>query len=242
MATNYQFERGQTSLAQTTVRTLLDYFYKPKHRQRFLDIIEERVDKNVPMNRPHARFNGDTLEEIDQDWAHAQNDALGYALWITCKLANAGCYHLRQEDYATCALFPLYFDAIQYWCDADSGHWEEARKEESSSIGVVVGALEQMRQLMQRTPQQRFPYRRMGVDLALVEELIGKGREKLRAWLPYESPPQRLADAALLFLIYPMGVVDVEQGGADPRPRARNAAGGVWHQAVCGRFLLVCRL
>lgn len=45
-------------------------------------------------NRPHVRFDGRTLSEIgDERWAHAQNDALGYFLWLSSTLAvvDAGC-------------------------------------------------------------------------------------------------------------------------------------------------------
>jgi hypothetical protein len=40
-----------------------------------------------------------------------------------------------------------------------------------------------------------------------MQALIAKGRERLKATLPFETPPERLADAALLFLIYPLDVV-----------------------------------
>ena len=45
------------------------------------------------------------------------------------------------------SLFARYFEKIRYWQDEDSGHWEEARKIEASSIGVVVGALEEFQAL-----------------------------------------------------------------------------------------------
>ncbi len=40
------------------------------------------------MNRPHIRFNGTTLEELPEKWSHAQNDALGYSLWLFSLLAE----------------------------------------------------------------------------------------------------------------------------------------------------------
>ena len=42
---------------------------------------------------------------------------------------------------------PLYFQAIRYWQDEDSGHWEERRKIEASSIGAVVAGLRELRLL-----------------------------------------------------------------------------------------------
>ena len=37
--------------------------------------------------------------------------------------------------------------------------------------------------------------------------LAAKGRERLAATLPFEAPPKRLVDSALLFLIYPLSVL-----------------------------------
>ena len=205
MITNYQREIGHHAIARTTLSTLRDYFHK--HRGRFVDLIEGRSDKNDPMQRPHIRFNGDTLEEIDEPWAHAQNDALGYALWLVFLLANQGEYRMTSKDCEIFALFPFYFQSIEYWHDPDSGHWEEAPKLESSSIGVVVAALEQMRRFLLSHPSRMFGYAGNRVTLTQLDQLIAKGRAQLARFLPYESPPQRLADAALLFLIYPAEVV-----------------------------------
>src|SRR5207237_1157891 len=53
------------------------------HRHRFDAIIAGDVDPDDVMQRPHVRFDGATLRELlDQKWSHAQNDALGYALWM----------------------------------------------------------------------------------------------------------------------------------------------------------------
>src|SRR5258708_35184341 len=41
----------------------------------------------------------------------------------------------------------------------------------------------------------------------IAAELSQHGREVLDAYLPFESPPERKADAALLFLIFPFQVV-----------------------------------
>jgi len=205
MMTHYQMEIGRHSIARTTLATLRNYF--DQHRARFIDIIEGKSDKNDPMQRPHIRFDGNALEEIDETWAHAQNDALGYALWMVFLLANRGEYRLTEEDCDVFALFPFYFESVEYWHDRDSGHWEETPKIESSSIGVVVAALEQMRRFLLRQPAPVFRYAGKKVTPARLDELIARGREQLARFLPYESPPERLADAALLFLIYPTEAV-----------------------------------
>ncbi|HLC16169.1 MAG TPA: glycoside hydrolase family 15 protein, partial [Thermodesulfovibrionia bacterium] len=209
MITNYQFEIVNFDLAVKTVTTLRDYFYK--HRFRFKSIIEGKANKDDPMQRPHIRFNGDTLEEIDQKWAHAQNDALGYFLWMRFKLANENKYVVTAGDYEIFSLFPLYFKSIEYWQDQDSGHWEEARKVESSSIGVVVAALMEMKKFLENHSSDLFAALNKHVTIDYLDDLIKKGTEQLNTFLPYESPSQRKADGALLFLIYPLEVVGERQ-------------------------------
>ncbi|MGZ4954031.1 MAG: glycoside hydrolase family 15 protein [Methylobacter sp.] len=209
MITNYQYEVGALDTARKTVTTLRDYF--DKHRDRFVDIIEGYSDKEDPMQRPHIRFIGDTLEEVKQQWAHAENDALGYALWMAFHLANHGELELNEKESQVFALFPFYFEAIEYWRDPDNGHWEEERKIESSSIGVVVAALMKMRCFMLDHPTFYFKYGDINASIVQLDRLITKGQEQLDDFLPYESPPQRLADGALLFLIYPLNVVSEEQ-------------------------------
>ena len=207
----FQLETGNADIAAKTMTTLQAYF--AKHRARFIGIIDGTADKNDKMQRPHIRFNGDTLEEVDQEWGHAQNDALGYSLWLACKLANEG--HMPIDD-ATLAdiwcLFPLFFRAVEYWQDAENGHWEEAPKIESSSIGAAMAGLIELKKFMNgRTVTAN------GTDVtpALIDDLIAKGREQLDAFLPWETreglPGARRADGATLFLIYPLGVVTGEQ-------------------------------
>lgn len=209
MIANFQFEIGNFNLAVRTVTTLRDYFYK--HRFRFKNIIEGKADKNDPMQRPHIRFNGDSLEEIDQKWAHAQNDALGYFLWFIFKLANTGRYIFNAEDYEICGLFPLYFEAIEYWQDNDSGHWEEARKVGSSSIGVVVAGLKEMKTFLENQSSKLFTFLDRNIDSEYLNDLIDKGETQLDTFLPDESPPVRKADGALLFLVYPLEVLSEQR-------------------------------
>ena len=205
MITNYQVEMENFDLAVKTITALRDYFYK--YQFRFKNIIEGKVDKEDPMQRPHIRFNGYSLEEISQKWAHAQNDALGYFLWISFKLANNNKYIFTHKDYVVYSLFPLYFEAIEYWKDMDSGHWEETRKIESSSIGVVIAALVEMKKFLKGHSSKLFMALDRDITIDYLDDLINRGKEQLRLLLPYESPPQRKADGALIFLIYPLEVV-----------------------------------
>lgn len=196
---------GDEATASQTMQALMTYFRQ--HRQRFECIISGDVAPHQPMQRPHIRFDGQRLTELPQDWAHAQNDALGYFLWLYCTLALQGALPLTAADLAVLALFPPYFQAIQYWQDEDSGHWEEARKIEASSIGPVVAGLQAMQRLGQHLA---FPAALDGLS-DLIQQLIQQGETALYAILPAECiqpPPQaRRYDAALLFLIYPLQIV-----------------------------------
>lgn len=119
--------RGDDEVAARTIRTILLFWWK--HRQRFDAIIAGTADPNEVMLRPHVRFDGLQLQEVTtESWAHAQNDALGYALWLAARLAGTGLLELDEPVAGMLGLLPRYLAAIRYWTDADSGHWEETRK------------------------------------------------------------------------------------------------------------------
>src|SRR5690348_6576253 len=206
MVANYFREAGDLALVEKTIKTLTNYFCL--HRHRFLRIIRNPDLRKNPNERPQVRFDGNTLRENPESWSHAQNDALGYALWLPFAMANAGQYRLDAFDIRAYSLFPAYFAAIEYQQDTDSGHWEEEEAVHNSSVGVVVGALEQMKRYVTGHGSE-FSVSTEGAQPSVgqLDELIAKGRERLRT-LPFESAPHRMADAALLFLIYPMNVVD----------------------------------
>jgi Glycosyl hydrolases family 15 len=202
---------GETTATVKTVRTLLDFYRKYRHR--FTDIIEGRADANEPMQRPHVRFRGD-LTELPEKWSHAQNDALGYWLWLTSKLAIAGNLVLDRGDVSVLIDLLRYWKTIKYWQDEDSGHWEETRKVSMSSIGVAVGGLREFRRWLGTSAgevaREMFP----PVD-SLVEELWDQGITTLGKNLPHESGPSgldtdRAHDAALLFLMYPIDLWEGE--------------------------------
>lgn len=204
---------GKDEIAVNNVKTLMTYF--KKYQQRFEKIINGDADPQESMNRPHIRFS-QHLEELQEKWAHAQNDALGYFLWFYCRLANNKLIVPQQQDIKMLALFALYFQTISYWKDEDSGHWEETRKISASSIGVVVAALKELRLLINQTPlASDCKYRNQIVTDDLLTKLIEEGTMALKNILPAEciqsdSQKQRRYDAALLFLIYPIQVVEKE--------------------------------
>ncbi len=201
--------RGELAPAIACMQGLSQFF--ARQRPRFLDIIQDASHKlkDDVKHRPHIRFAAQRLEEIPEKWPHAQNDALGLALWFRFVLANSDALPLTAADWETYELFPRYFEAIEYWQDRDSGAWEEGRAVRNSSVGAIVAGLEEMRAYL-RSPDKR----KHGDDvsepaqrLAKLDQLIAKGRARLDATLPFEAPPERLADSALLSLIYPLRVV-----------------------------------
>ena len=82
------YVNGRVDAAVSVVRGLSAFF--SKYLFRFDDIIAGAVDRKAPMNRVHIRFDGDSLSEVPEKWSHAQNDALGYFVWLFCNLASAG--------------------------------------------------------------------------------------------------------------------------------------------------------
>lgn len=203
----------QKEIALRNIKTLGQYFLK--YKWRFEKIIADELDYNDPMNRPHIRFNGKDLSEIPQKWAHAQNDALGYFLWLFSRIHCESGMAPSHDECELLGLFVLYFLAIRYWEDEDSGHWEEARKVEASSIGIVAGALTQLKKLHEKglTSGSGNLVRVINEQL---DFLIEKGKSSLKKILPAECIQQdprknRRFDAALLFLIFPVNVVDEGQ-------------------------------
>lgn len=206
-------ERGSEAIAN--LRSLTHYF--SRHCSRFADIIDGRAGPSNPMNRPHVRFGGAALEEIPQKWAHAQNDALGYYLWMLCRMMRAGLFEPDEERVDVIGHFVAYFRSIRFWQDEDSGHWEEARKIEASSIGVVTAALRELRGAITANGNLRklAEAAERSVTIDAVEELIDRGAAALGEILPNEciqteGRRYRECDGAQLFLIYPTAAV----GGA----------------------------
>jgi hypothetical protein len=201
---------GKIEIALKCVDCLMHYF--KKHQARFQKIIDGEVDPDNVMERPHIRFNGKDLSEIEQNWQHAQNDALGYFLWFYCQLISDRLLSPTPEDLEILVLFPSYFEAINYWQDEDSGHWEEDRKVAASSIGVVVASLQNFGKLVTEYPgiSNYCHNRDKSITLEIINNLIDKGVKALNTILPSESiqPEPRRYDAALLFLSYPVKILD----------------------------------
>jgi GH15 family glucan-1,4-alpha-glucosidase len=198
--------RGDIEPAKQTMRALTSLLRIQS--DRFEAVIADPRLKLIVQNRPHVRFNA-VDGTSDPSWSHAQNDALGYTLRLRFVMANSGQLDLDESDYQLYRLFPPYFNAIRYWEDADSGAWEEDLKVNTSSVGVVVAGLRAMETHLQG--QSGAMWKDRDSLLQMIRDLVGKGLAHLEQSLPCESPPQRCADGALLFLVYPVNVLNPEQ-------------------------------
>jgi len=216
---------GQPEVAVRAVTALLEFF--ARHPHRWDDIIAGAADRHDPMQRPHIRFDGTTLTELPEKWAHAQNDALGYFLWLACKLISAGLLTPTAAGCKVLHAVPRYFDAVEYWQDEDSGHWEEVRKIAASSIGAAVAGLTEYQSLLRSASPLAL---RGPIDSAHLDSLIAHGQTALHSILPWECRQpnplqQRRYDAALLFLIYPLEVVSGETADQIVRDVTENLQG-----------------
>ena len=207
------FVWGAKHTAMKTADALMEFFTTQQDRIR--RVINDPSLAEDPMNRPHIRFNEHTLEMLEEKWAHAQNDALGYFIWFYCKTAGQRASGIDDSSLETLALLTVYLQTISYWKDRDSGHWEEERKICASSIGAVVAGLRQMRKLCsEQDLYKRQPFSLHGINEQFLNHLEAKGTEALNKILPYESigsETRRRYDAALLFLIYPLEVLSHDQ-------------------------------
>ena len=185
------------------------------HRRRFdVAVAVAGFDARDVMTRPHVRFDGITLTKSGRSVGPTPR---------TTRSATASGSSRRWRPNVSSRRPPTridtlralvgYLEAIRYWDDEDSGHWEETRKVSASSIGTVVAGLRAWRALL-RTGHVS------GLSMVAARELemaatalIDEGSRALLAILPAEcvqlSPRQhRRYDAALLFLVYPLGVVE----------------------------------
>jgi phosphorylase kinase alpha/beta subunit len=211
------FVIGHADVAVRNVRSLLQFFRK--YRGRLCEVLAGNVDPDEVMNRPHIRFDGVNLAELDQQWPHAQNDALGYFLWLAATLIDSGDLVPTADELETMTRLVCYLQKIRFWQDEDSGHWEEQRKQSASSIGVATAALIRLREMFSSNPSLLEMARAEGWSLTLpiLEELIQAGKLSLRQILPAECVQpdplkNRRYDAAVLFLIHPLKVVDEPAG------------------------------
>lgn len=201
---------GTIKPAVSCLLALADFFVKYQHR--FTDIVTGKESPNDPMQRPHIRFNAQHLKENDQKWAHAQNDALGYFLWLYCKLCREGHLQPKESHKQLLGLFIDYFHTIRFWKDEDSGHWEEVRKIAASSVGTATVGLMELSRLYEEKPDLIEPSVNSGERSDRLEDAVTRGQNAMYGILPAECVQKdplkrREVDAALLFLIEPLQMV-----------------------------------
>ncbi|WP_373500081.1 glycoside hydrolase family 15 protein [Desulfococcus sp.] len=209
------WQTGCLQAAARTARALVAHF--ERQMARFDAVIADPASAADVMNRPHIRFDGAAECDLEETWPHAQNDALGYFLWLYSRLAQGGHVPVGDREAEVIARFPQYFAAIRYWEDEDSGHWEEVRRISASSIGTVVAGLRELKKLL-TGPAPPAALRSM-LPVGWVDALLAAGKTHLEAILPLECVQpdprkKREYDAALLFLIHPL---EVAEGAAAER-------------------------
>jgi GH15 family glucan-1,4-alpha-glucosidase len=116
----------------------------------FLNVLHnnQHILSGEGTDRLPVRVEGDTLANDLEP--RRQNDSVGYALWLTSRLINDGAYPPTPVDLERIAQTARYLERVEYWNDPDEGHWEEDRRVHGSSIGVDVAALHEAEQMLER--------------------------------------------------------------------------------------------
>jgi len=192
---------GNSESAFKTIEGLTKFLQtQTKKIEAIID--DPQISEDV-QRRPHVRFNAKNLQELKQTWAHAQNDALGYVVWLRFRLAaSEPKFQLSEHERNLYDLLPPYFHAIRYWEDLDSGAWEESRKVNSSSVAAVVAALLEFQKM-----EDGRKHRLAAEEQKRLQQAIDWGKLTLERQLPFEAPPGRRSDAALLLMLYPLQLV-----------------------------------
>jgi len=184
---------GDWDTVEKTYSSLLKVFLKHEHK------IDCAIKQKPEYKHEyiHARYHPKTFDEFWEQWGNKQNDSIGAILFNIGRLEH---HHKRnilknKEDVRIVNKLVKYLESIQYWCDKDSGMWEEDEEVHASSIGACVAGLREISNL----PQINVP-----------SELIGNGIQSLKDILPRESK-NKFVDLALLSLIYPYNVVTTRQ-------------------------------
>jgi phosphorylase kinase alpha/beta subunit len=223
------YEAGRRKLALPVgqaMLTLLDA------KREVLGAVVSGTDRT---RRLPVRVHGDNLAPDTEP--RVQHDSTGYALWLTSRFIKDGALRVERRDLDNLAQTVRYLGAVEYWHDADEGHWEEDRRIHASSIGTVIAGLREARDLFAAAEYQH------DID---IDHLIDEGRHALNAILhqgvtdraangddrterdqPYPdnvhpdepvcqhfdefSIQHRGYDAAMLFLVEPLHVLDGAQ-------------------------------
>lgn len=175
--------------------------------KRFVEVIEGKTSAGDYSKRPHIRYNPISLQEVPDQWGHAQNDALGYVLFMTFYAANQGRLHIAEkfspdketglppkfqfgqvEAYKFGLLVPLFWEKIEVWKDIDFGAWEDKKAEHASSIMCALAALREEKKYVDNfgSLHANIDGKECTVTSNLLQSMIKKCEERLAQILPNE--------------------------------------------------------
>lgn len=177
------------------------------YSKKFIEIISGKSAAADYGKRPHIRYNPISLQEVQDPWGHAQNDALGYVLFLTFYAANQGKLMVadktmklgvdgqpvkpliaQKEAQRFGILVPLFFQKIEVWKDFDFGAWEDKKAEHASSIACALAGLKQEKKYVDKVGplSERIDGKDYSVTSAVLDDLIKKCEAKLAQILPNE--------------------------------------------------------
>lgn len=211
-------ESGQAEKASKLINALWDYYASEAQLKRIEKIIANpKLSREGTMHVPHIRFNGNSpsFEDVflngePQVWNHRQNDAHGIFLYALADAIERSLVSLNGKSplhKKVIRLFPSYFDKIQYHQYPGAGAWEEVSKINTSSIAMVVRALETWIKLPRhkRGPwEERLTKRLIRLGYQTIKRQLKLGGEATDQMV--NSVEFRREDAALfnLFLPHPL--------------------------------------
>jgi hypothetical protein len=214
-------EFGQKEKARQLILALWDYYATEDQRERFMEIFKNpKLALEGTMNVPHIRFNGNSADLADvtvegkaEHWNHRQNDAHGIFLVALAQALDLKI--ISKEDLSKPRLevlnfFPRFFDIINYENYPDAGAWEEISKINTSSVAMVVRAMEDWLALL-----KSVEFKNWGINWneSQVKQLIKRGYTRIDKNLQAggestshapDSLEFRKADAALFNLFLPV--------------------------------------
>lgn len=229
--------QDQVETAKNVLLGQCDYFASAAQKQR-INIICHNPElindpQNGQMNAVHIRFNADssTFDDVQengkpQSWNHKQNDALG--LFLDALLTGVKNGTIVASDITSVRMDAVvglveYLYKVKFWLMEDSGAWEEAQRLNTSSVGIVVSAIESLTAIPAENTWFWNSFNTEATTLGYTDLDTNNRTETLNKMKDYgyklihtqiklggESPNYptndkryRTADAALLNLIYP---------------------------------------
>lgn len=225
------FEAGKPELAVPVAGAMMQIL---NNSRRNIDAVVHGT-LNPNFWRIPIRVDGETLEEDPEH--RVQNDSVGYKLWLISNMVLSANMPVRGHDIETLAQTVRYLDKIKYWADADTGHWEEDKRVNVPSIGANIAGLRAAKQLfehvgyrhstgidqlLQRGEAAKTHILSRGVtDMPSLHgtDLMTLGTERhfpgtvqpshsVLNFFRQFTVQHRMYDAAMLFLVRPLQVLD----------------------------------